>query len=179
MSASLQGDFNIHGLSLRSFVNLSPLEAEEVRKWRNHPEIRRFMYNDREIDSIEHIQFIENLRESSHSGYWVVYEENRPLGTLSLTRFNPLHHHAFLGIYANPFDSTKGRGKRLMEALLALSFSHFGLHTLKLEVMEENERAIALYEAMGFTREGRWRDYIFKEGRYRSILLMGILNETL
>jgi len=48
--------------------------------------------------------------------------------------------NAYIGIYTNPYLS--GMGRMLIECLKKLAFDEGKLHTLKLEVIEDNERAV-------------------------------------
>lgn len=178
MDATLRGNFEIAGLKFRSFVGLDREESEMIRTWRNHPKTREFMYNNSEISTNEHAFFISSLARASDKGYWLILDDASPLGTLSLTRINLTHKHAYLGIYVNPFAKAKGRGERLMRALISLAFERCCLHALRLEVMSENRHAIALYEKLGFLHEGILRDYVRREnGEYHSVVVMSLINQ--
>lgn len=180
MGSALQNDYTIEGLELRSFVHLTPKESEMVLHWRNHPQTRCYMYNNSPLSEAEHEHFMRSLHHTLIKGYWLVYREGVALGTLSLTRFSHEHHHAYLGIYIDPLKRSQGHGKALMQALIALAFTHLGLHSLRLEVLEENQSAIALYQSLGFAIEGRLRDYVWrgiKEG-YRSVIVMSLIKEN-
>jgi RimJ/RimL family protein N-acetyltransferase len=56
-------------------------------------------------------------------------------------------------------------GSRLLEELERLARAE-GVHRLELTVLEDNERAVALYRRLGFEAEGRRRDSLKVEGRY-------------
>jgi len=55
-----------------------------------------------------------------------------------------------------------------------LAFEHLKLHTLKLEVLENNERAINFFKKLGFKEEGRLREFVFKEDIWYDAIIMGI-----
>lgn len=57
-----------------------------------------------------------------------------------------------------PSARGKGVGRRLMDALEAAARKR-GCNRLRLEVREKNRPAIALYEALGYQRIGRYEDY--------------------
>ena len=66
-----------------------------------------------------------------------------------------------------------GVGQALMAAGIAWAEANTHLEKIGLSVFTDNERAIALYRAMGFEEEGcREREYRMKDGSYRSDLLM-------
>ncbi|MGB9874387.1 MAG: GNAT family N-acetyltransferase [Hydrogenobacter sp.] len=41
-------------------------------------------------------------------------------------------------------------------------------------MIETNERAINFYKRMGFREEGRLREFVFKEGRWLDVIVMGM-----
>ena len=49
------------------------------------------------------------------------------------------------------------------------------LHKISLEVLENNERAIKLYNKLGFIHEGVKRDEVFKNGKWVNSILMSII----
>jgi RimJ/RimL family protein N-acetyltransferase len=55
------------------------------------------------------------------------------------------------------------------------AFGEWGLHKLWLTVHEENGPALAVYERVGFVREGRLRDEFLLAGRRLAAVYMGLL----
>src|SRR5262249_54301602 len=58
-----------------------------------------------------------------------------------------------------------GIGRALLEAIENWALSH-GVHRLELTVRMDNQRALHLYEKMGFIQEGTKRDSLEIEGRF-------------
>ncbi len=172
----LHSDLEIEKYKLLNFINLSGKDIEMIRMWRNHPDVRIWMYSQHEIEEKEHISFIESLKKSYGNAYWLVKSESDYLGVLYLNRINLRHKHAYMGLYANPFQKTSGAGKILGRLVIRLAFDILDLHTLKLEVMEDNERAIKLYTKLGFKEEGRLKEFINRNGRWIDVIVMGIIN---
>ena len=69
----------------------------------------------------------------------------------------------------------KGYGQEAMSLLLPYEFEELNLHRIQLTVFEYNERAIALYEKLGFRREGAHREAMLREGRRYDMYLYGLL----
>jgi len=69
----------------------------------------------------------------------------------------------------------RGIGRKLLEALLDVADNYLGLVRVELEVMPDNERAIHLYESVGFEHEGRKRKAIFRGGQHIDGLMMARL----
>ena len=61
-------------------------------------------------------------------------------------------------IAVHPRKSGRGVGRALLAAVEAHACG-FGFDALRLEVRENNKRAIALYERLGYRRFGRYQDY--------------------
>ena len=87
--------------------------------------------------------------------------------------------NAYLGIYTNPYNVKRGTGYALIECLKVLAFDIANLHTLKLEVIEKNKRAISFYKKAGFSKEGILRDFVFKDGKWCDVIVMGIINRKM
>ncbi|HHQ0225408.1 TPA: GNAT family N-acetyltransferase, partial [Listeria innocua] len=51
------------------------------------------------------------------------------------------------------------------------------LHRVYLQVFSFNERAIKLYEKMGFTHDGKFREAIYRDGRWHDTVIMSILKK--
>lgn len=173
----LQKSFKTPTLELINFLNLSETEKEMTRSWRNNPLIRKWMYRDHLIFQKEHQDFIFNLKNDNKNFYWLVKNSSGLcLGVIYLNRVDFNHRQAFLGIYANPESTERGKGVQLFEGLVYLAFAKAQLHTLKLEVFEDNERALTFYRKVGLKEEGRLREFVLRDGKWKDVIIMGIIN---
>jgi RimJ/RimL family protein N-acetyltransferase len=81
-----------------------------------------------------------------------------------------------LGMWVAASHRGRGGGRMLAEAALAARPAD--IHKIELEVWPENEAAIALYQALGFEREGLRRNHYRRaDGSLRSALIMARLFE--
>lgn len=85
-------------------------------------------------------------------------------------------HAGCLGMGIIPAYRGKGLGRRLMEATLQAA-RDAGIERVELCVHADNERAIALYEKIGFVREGLARKSVRIDGRYKDAIHMALLHE--
>ena len=194
-------NFLYDGVAGLDFCDLSKKDALEVLKMRNHKSVSQWMYSA-QITQKAHFDFIKKLRKNSASLYWLFKYDSLLLGVGSLTRININHKHAYIGIYKNPelyndaiLDSNKdldssscqnlkqnpsqnlSAGKMILESLEKIAFYDFGLHSLHLEVMESNSKAIRFYERNGYKLEGKLKDFIKKDNAFIDVLIYGkILN---
>jgi len=177
----LRKNLKFRNIVLKNFINLTLEEKMLVLKWRNDLSVRKWCYSDHTISKKEHMQFIESLKKDNKNFYWLVkYDLNLSnklyIGVVSLTKVDFLHKHAYLGIYSNP--ELKGVGKFLIQALKELAFKIAKFHTLKLEVIETNKHAIEFYKKQGFKKEGKLKEFVYKNGEWIDVIVMGMINEN-
>jgi UDP-4-amino-4,6-dideoxy-N-acetyl-beta-L-altrosamine N-acetyltransferase len=173
---NLKSNFTIHKVHLINFVNLSDQQKEMIRQWRNNDKIKNWMYSNHVISKEEHLNFIERLKKDNSNYYWLGQEENSDdIGVVYLNELDRKKKNAYLGIYTNP-DKLKV-GKILIQCLKALAFEIVKLRTLKLEVIDNNIRAIQFYENAGFQREGVLPDSVYRDNKWCNILIMGMVNQ--
>ena len=71
----------------------------------------------------------------------------------------------------------RGLGLRLLNATLEAAFSA-GFIRVELNVHTDNARAIALYDKVGFVREGTQREAVFVDGEYRETIAMALIRRA-
>jgi RimJ/RimL family protein N-acetyltransferase len=87
----------------------------------------------------------------------------------------PSHaHRGTLGMGIIPGYRDKGLGRQLITATLYAA-RELGLHRVELHVHADNPRAIALYEKVGFVREGMARDAVKIDGRFIDAIQMAVI----
>ncbi|MGV1756277.1 N-acetyltransferase family protein [Rhizobium sp. A22-96] len=87
----------------------------------------------------------------------------------------PSHAHAgHLGMGIIPAYRGKGLSRRLIETTLQAA-RNAGMERVELSVHADNIRAIALYEKVGFVREGLARRSVRIDGRYKDAIHMAII----
>lgn len=173
----LKNDFNKGSVKIINFINLNESIKEEILKWRNHDTIRNWMLNDSIINITEHLRFIKNLKKDMHNTYYCVYKDNFNIGVIYFSKINYNSKNAYLGLYSNPFINLKGRGKILLESLEYIFFEVAKFHTLKLEVLENNEIAINLYKKFNYIEEGRLKEFVYRNSLWLDLIIMGKIRE--
>lgn len=69
----------------------------------------------------------------------------------------------------------KGFGKEAMEKVIYYAFNELNLHRLQLTVFAYNHKAIAMYERLGFQKEGTYREFLERDGKRHDMFLYGLL----
>jgi RimJ/RimL family protein N-acetyltransferase len=62
-----------------------------------------------------------------------------------------------------------------MELMIQYAFREINLHRLQLTVFSYNKRAIKLYEKLGFTKEGIYREFLEQDLKRHDMYLYGLL----
>ena len=95
------------------------------------------------------------------------FDDTRLVGCVGLTRetLRKLAHKAHIwGMYVAPSARERGLGRRLLEEAITQAAAMSGVRQLTLGVNAENTAAIALYEALGFTRCGLESGFLLVDG---------------
>jgi len=143
------------GVTLIDFVDLSLKEKQMVLQWRNHDDIKQWMYTREDISLQNHLGFISSLTGLAYKQYMVVKKEEKYIGVIDFSNINIAAKESDFGLYANPFEKIAGAGSVLLEAGKKYAFDALKLHKLKLEFFEENSRAENLYKKYHFKKVGQ------------------------
>lgn len=100
------------------------------------------------------------------------------IGITILKDINLVNRTAEFAIYIGDIEY-RGKGFSVDASLETLRFGFFklGLNRISLKVLEENKSAIKLYQKIGFKNEGKLRNSVFKNNKYKNELLMSILKD--
>lgn len=144
-------------------------------EWRNNPEISQ--YDQPGFVRPMGVAEVEAWSERMVEGLtFMVYDDETPIGVIAFMNLDDQNRHAELSIVIGNKDYwSKGYGSQIMEQQLKWGFHGLNLNRLYLHVFDFNKRAIALYEKMGFTLEGRKREMLYRDGAYMDVLYYGFL----
>ena len=160
-------------------IVLRPLRAEDadqVRGWRNAPHVAAYMYTDHEVGAAEHARWLATVLAAPDCRYWIIVADDRPAGLASLTRIDRVNRRCEWGYYLGEPDLRgSGAGMAALYLLAQYTFETLGLNRLSGAALAENQAACGLYESMGFTCEGRLREYIWKNGRFQDVITFALL----
>jgi len=81
-----------------------------------------------------------------------------------------------IGADIHPDHRRKGYAFEAYEMFLSWMFKSWEMNKVSLEVLSDNKGAIALYEKLGFVREGVKREEVLRAGKYLDSIIMSILN---
>ena len=146
-------------IKLVNFIDLNDMEKEMVLEWRNHKDIRKYMYNQETILLENHLKYIKLLKISKDKRYFLVKRDFDCIGVIYFTEIKK--DSCYFGLYSKP--NLKGVGDTLLKTIIDYAFNNLKIKTLKLEVLESNIRAIKLYKRFGFIEKDRRDNIVIME----------------
>jgi RimJ/RimL family protein N-acetyltransferase len=123
----------------------------------------------------EERRFIRAVRRHPDAAVFVAEVDGEIVGRLSLARdAHPASLHvADLGLMVDSRHRRQGIGRGLMEAAAQWAREN-RVTKLELHVFPWNEPAIALYESLGYEREGYRKNHYVRDGAYADAVLMAL-----
>ncbi|EHD2720322.1 UDP-4-amino-4,6-dideoxy-N-acetyl-beta-L-altrosamine N-acetyltransferase [Campylobacter coli] len=156
-----------NNILLKSYVNLNHIEKEKMRKYRNHPEVRKYLYQTHFISKLEHKNFIKKLKHNTKKSYFCVILDGQIIGNIN---FHIKENEIDFGFYANPFSKILGIGRILEQISIYYAFKIINTPVLSLEIFSDNTQVINLHHKFDFK--------VIQESVYknRKILKMSLNN---
>lgn len=153
---------------------LQEADLEVVRAWRNHIDVRRFMYTQHEISEQEHRAWFQRAQTDSQRHLLLAERADQPFGFVNIQVLDVVAKRAEWGFYLAP-EAERGSGQALGTAALNHAFCHLALHKLCSETFADNLRSIRFHERLGFIREAQLRDHHFDGNTYHDVIGFGLL----
>ena len=144
-------------------------EIWHLTSWAPHPLSRSAverLFEDRELSPVDDSFAIH------------VKDADEPVGVISLMNISDANESAELSvIVGHPDDRHRGYGTEAIGLLLRYGFEELGLNRVGLSAFDFNGEAIAAYEKLGFTVEGRYRQAIKRDSGFHDAILMSIVKD--
>lgn len=157
-----------------------PEDAATMARWYENGEFGRLWDSSaaypRSEPSIR--KWLEGLADEKDTYAFAIRlnEGDEMIGYLDLSDIQWNNGVTWLAIAIGSADHRgKGYGKEAMELALKFAFHELNLHRVQLTVFSYNDRAIRLYERLGFQREGVYREFLLRDGQRYDMILYGLL----
>ncbi len=166
-------------------VVLRPLVMEDAKSLQeniNDPDIYRYTLtipHPYEMSHAEwwinHIQ--ERIKESKAYELGIELKENgKIVGGMGLCKIDPKHDVAEVGYWLGKKYWGKGITTEALELLLDFAFNELKLHRVYAYTFIDNIGSQRVLEKCGFTREGRRKEAIKKNGKYYDNFMFGLVS---
>jgi RimJ/RimL family protein N-acetyltransferase len=115
------------------------------------------------------------LREPDVRYLIAIDNSSKPLGFVILRGLTSEHHSIELKRIVMRTPGL-GHGKQALQLAMRTVFEDLHAHRLWLDVFESNLRAAHVYRCVGFQQDGIFREAVFRDGKYHSLLLMSLID---
>jgi UDP-4-amino-4,6-dideoxy-N-acetyl-beta-L-altrosamine N-acetyltransferase len=149
-------------------------DLEYIWRWRNHPNIRRFMLTQHEISFSEHLVWFNSMSQDDKNVLLIVNEGEQPRGCVIFSDIQR-KSNAHWSFYSAP-ENAPGIGTQVCATALEFAFHELGIYKVAGQVLDFNKSSIRVHQKLGFTQEGNLRKHILINGEYHDLLCFGILS---
>ncbi len=162
--------FSKNGLVFRE---VEEFDLPRLRDWRNSPEMSAGWHDPGSVQTLEQQQRWYTSLDRSNQAF--ILEDQAVVVGLLRFRLYPGSHSAITGIDVNPLCHSKGYGKRILSGGAEYVLRDLGYHRTTGEALDTNIAAQRIITACGFKLEGRYRDYVWREGKWHDWLIYSLL----
>jgi RimJ/RimL family protein N-acetyltransferase len=155
-------------------------DMETVTEWYQDAGFLR-LYDSQPAAPVTGKQLAERLQKQQEDPNTFLFairlvDTNRIIGLLELDGVAWTHGTSFVSIgLGEEADRGQGYGREAMRLALRFAFYELNLHRICLTVFDYNTAAVALYEGLGFKREGTYREHLLRDGQRHDMYLYGLL----
>ena len=160
-------------------INLRPIENKDLNKWKNDYEIFKYLGGGFQPQSInEQEKYISNLINNSGASKRFIIDNGEAIGMVGLYDINFINRNCDLGIYiGEKSEQGKGYAKETMDLILDFAFNNLNLKKIKLNVVNANNKAINLYNSLGFKEVGILKEERFINGKFEDVKIMELIKD--
>lgn len=162
---------------------LAPLreaDADLLFEWINDRDLVLLSSPFRPIGRPDHDEWFRRIRERSDTVIFGIRlsDGDRLIGSCQLNTIDERHRTCELQIRIGDAGARgMGYGSQAVSLLVKYAFQDLGLERVQVHVFETNQRAIRVYERVGFKREGVLRQAALIDSERVDVVVMGILSE--
>lgn len=151
-------------------------------------EILRKMINDQDfeykvvgysfpVSTLQQKRWYENTINDKRNLKLVIEYDEKTIGLATLDNIDWKNRSAFHGMKLINEAQGKGIGKDVVMTICSYAFNELQLNRLEGGMLETNIPSLKLYEKCGWKKEGLFRQYAYKNGRYLDYYPVSILRE--
>jgi len=149
---------------------LEPTDSELLLDWENDPSnwkvsntmvpfskelIYQYVHSAQDIYAVKQVRFIV-----------CCCEDEREVGAVDLFDFDPKHQRAGVGILIRGEEQSKGFAAEALQLVEDYALNHVGIRNLYCNILEDNDRSIALFEKQRFIKVGHKSNWFNHGGRW-------------
>ena len=151
-------------LVFKPLANLTREELLKILAIRNQDPVRMNMYNTHVIGEDEHFAWVDRATANPSTRFYAVIQDQSIVGAVSLSAYSEANRRSDWAFYLDTTIQGKGIGAALEYRFLNHVFGNLGLEKLNCEVLDFNDKVVALHKKFGFQEEGVRRNHILRQG---------------
>ena len=155
------------------YVKLRSLELNDLpklRDWRNSKFIRKATREYRLLNMINQKKWFEKIQNENPPislMFGIQNNKNKLIGVCGLTYIDWKNKHAEISCYLNSVNWQKTKEARdTIHIILKYGFEELNLHRIWAEIFSTAQENIALFNKIGFVREGILRQKLWRDGKW-------------
>ncbi|EAF9772715.1 spermidine N1-acetyltransferase [Listeria monocytogenes] len=158
-------------------LKLRPLEREDlkfVHRLNNDAKIMSYWFEEPHEAFVELQELYDKHIHDQSERRFILELDGQMVGLVELMEIDYIHRRAEFQIIIDPKFQGHGYAVSATKLAMKYAFHVLNLHKLYLVVDKVNEKAIHVYEKVGFIREGELIDEFFVDGTYHDAIRMCI-----
>ena len=163
-------------------VILTPFGSADVSDaylaWLNDPDTLRYLnlHFGQTRESV--LEYVASFRPPNLLCQIRLKPDSIHVGNISLSRFEPVHRHAELGIAIGvPQARGRGIGTEACSLLIQHAFDRLNLHRVTAGTVIDNVAMTKVFLKLGFKVEGTLRAHHYLDGRYTDAHRFGLIRD--
>ncbi|MCD7484067.1 spermidine N1-acetyltransferase [Listeria monocytogenes] len=158
-------------------LKLRPLEREDlkfVHRLNNDAKIMSYWFEEPYEAFVELQELYDKHIHDQSERRFILELDGQMVGLVELMEIDYIHRRAEFQIIIDPKFQGHGYAVSATKLAMKYAFHVLNIHKLYLVVDKVNEKAIHVYEKVGFIREGELIDEFFVDGTYHDAIRMCI-----
>lgn len=160
-----------------TITKIRPLEKEDLRFvhiLNNTDTIMRYWFEEPYEAYVELLDLYEKHIHDQRERRFIVEYATEKVGLVELVEIDHIHRRAEFQIIIDPAYQGLGHAARAAQLAMDYAFCVLNLYKLFLIVDKKNQKAIHIYEKIGFEWEAELKEEFFVNGEYRDAVRMCI-----
>lgn len=159
-----------------NIISLAHKHLESLRAIRTDPKTYMFLGNIAPINEAMQLDWFNKISLDPTCFYLaIVTKKGQFAGIIRADEWDKINRSIRIGIDIVPKYRRLGFAYEAYQLLIKYIFHQLGLNRIWLLVLENNLPALALYKKLGFKKEGRQRQAIFRNNQFYDYLMLSLL----
>jgi len=158
-------------------------DAKDMFEYASREEVTEYLLwspHQSEAYTRNYLRYVEDRYAIGDFYDWAVTlsDSGKMIGTCGFTRLDMKHNLGEIGYVLNPDFHHVGYATEAAKAVIEFGFNTLRLHRIEARFMQGNDSSKHVMEKLGMEFEGFARDSMLVKGKYRTIGVCSIINES-